>query len=159
MSPAGRSSAREVVHRPNQDQSDCDKLLGFVRELGHRRVTLIGAEGRRVDHMLGTLQSAARCGCAVTIACDAQMVRILTGPCKGSLAHDGLVSLLPLTKCFGVTLQGVGWPLDFHSLDALGLTSLSNRALGRVEYSIEAGAAALFWDYDGGPVWFDDVLN
>jgi thiamine pyrophosphokinase len=118
-------------------------------------VTLIGAEGSRIDHMLGALQSAAKSGISVHIGYRYQMARVLVGPCSGDLAHTGLASLMPLTITQGVTLEGVEWPLVNAVLDPCGLTSLSNRALGKVEYSVDAGAAVLFWEHDGSPIWFD----
>ncbi len=156
ISPGSRERLTDVRLDPSQDSSDCDKLLALTAELGHRAITLIGAGGTRVDHMLAVLQSAARSGLSVRIAYERQLAHILVGPTTlelPSIAQSGLASLLPLTPCQGVDLTGVRWPLQDASLDPLGLTSLSNVALQKVRISLASGAAAFFHEYDGAPTW------
>ncbi|HWD41918.1 MAG TPA: hypothetical protein VG944_23965, partial [Fimbriimonas sp.] len=84
-----------VAEHQEQESSDCDKLLAHVRSMGSESVTLCGAEGRRIDHMVATLGSAARSDLRVTIAYEEMIAYVLRGPVDIRLAHQGLVSLLP----------------------------------------------------------------
>jgi thiamine pyrophosphokinase len=160
-----RQSVPDLRHEPDQSLSDCDKLLRLAIELEYRSITLVGAEGTRVDHMLAVLQSAARasesyiakCSLAVRVAYEEQIAEVLVGPTEGQRAISGVFSLLPLSRCRGVELRSVEWEISGSELDPLGLTSLSNRSLGRVGYSIGEGAAVLFWGYDGHPFWDEET--
>jgi len=46
-----------VEERPDQEYTDCDKLLQLVREDGHDSVTLCSVEGDLLDHLLAGLSS------------------------------------------------------------------------------------------------------
>jgi len=156
LSLEAQTQLPDLRRDPDQNTSDCDKLLALASSLGHRAITLIGAEGSRLDHMVATLQSAARSGLAVRVVYPKQLAYTLVGP--ASLALNGLtqgsiLSLLPLGPCQGVDLAGVRWPLQDETLDPLGLTSLSNEVAGDPAVSLRSGAAVLFCEYDGRPAW------
>ncbi len=156
ISLLAQSEQREILHDPDQDTSDCDKLLALAAGMGCRSITLCGVEGDLPDHVLGTLHSAARASLDVRLAYRRGIGRVLRGPFAGSIATGAgkRVSLLPLVPCEGVTLRGLAWELEDAVLDPLGLTSLSNRALGdRAEIRLASGAALLFIAAEGGAVW------
>jgi thiamine pyrophosphokinase len=147
---------REILHDPDQDTSDCDKLLALAAGMGCHSITLCGAEGDLPDHVLGTLHSAARAPLDVRLAYRRGIGRVLRGPFAGSFAArvGARVSLLPLVPCGEVTLRGLEWELEAATLDPLGLTSLSNRATEeRIGVGLASGAALLFIGTDGEPVW------
>ena len=153
ISEGAKSVARELVPVEDQEYSDCDKLLQFVQGKGWNAVTLIGAEGSRIDHMLGILRSAARAGIEVAIAYRRQFGRILRGPYQRTFELSGLFSLLPIDTCRGVTLRGVRWPLEGVEFGRGSMGSLSNEGLGTIEVTIDEGTAILLYDYDGKPIW------
>jgi thiamine pyrophosphokinase len=157
ISPAALTAVTLLQHEPDQSLSDCDKLLNYSAALGVARITLLGAEGDRIDHMIGILQSAARQSrLCVRIAYEKQLADVLVAPVSKTWRIAGGFSLLPLSPCEGVNLTGAEWDLANARLDPLGLTSLSNRAAGPVTISIQTGAAVLFRSYDGTPVWDED---
>jgi thiamine pyrophosphokinase len=156
ISLSARDRLPDLRLDPDQNTSDCDKLLALCSKLGHERVTLVAAEGGRVDHMLATLQSAARSGLSVRVGFRQQIAYVLAGPASLSvpdLQPGSLVSLLPLTFCKGVDFEGVRWPVRQADLDPRGLTSLSNVSVEGVRVSLVQGAAILFQAYDGKPHW------
>src|SRR5262249_42874092 len=107
-----RAGLPRVLPDPDQATSDCDKLLAWLRDEGHRDVTLIGAEGDRIDHTLGAFLSAARFPALVRFAMRRGLGWVLTGPSAFSVGTvpGELVSLLPLETCSGVGIAGVRWP-------------------------------------------------
>lgn len=138
--------AARAVRDSDQDSSDCDKLLALAQRMGHTHITLIGAEGDRLDHVLGALSSAVRSTLFVRLALRRGLGWVLRGPIDFSIeaGADELVSLMPLEACENVTLTGVRWPLSEARLSAGGLVSLSNRALGGpLTVEIGQGAALL----------------
>jgi thiamine pyrophosphokinase len=135
-----------VVRDVSQDTSDCDKLLHFAAENGVSDITLVGAEGDRLDHVLGTLYSTVRSPLRIRLALRRGLGWILVGPVAQAVptAPDESVSLLPLSECSAVNLTGVKWPFQGQILAATGLVSLSNRATGsRIDIAIGSGAALL----------------
>ena len=148
-----------LIHTPDQNQTDCDKLLAYTAESGYKRITLCGIEGDFVDHLLGTLQSAAKSKLEIRLVTRRGVVHLLRGP--NSYAFNvplgARLSLLPITDCSGVELTGSEWTLSDAELSPVGLSSLSNRVLGNVDVAISSGTAAIFfahptleiphWDY------------
>lgn len=132
---------------PDQDSTDCDKLLAKAESEGLASITLAAVEGDQLDHMLATLHSAARSSLEVRIALRTGIGYVLTrGQSAEIVTVPGRrVSLLPLTATEGASLRGVDWPLEQSNLSPLGATSISNRANGElVEARILEGAAFLF---------------
>ncbi len=141
-----KSAQRELILNSDQNHTDCDKLLSLAQERGFVEVTLVGIEGDLVDHLLGSIASAAKSSQQIRIILRRGLAYILKGPCDHHFAFppNTRLSLLPLTSCEGVNLQGVEWPLDQAELSPLGNMSLSNRGLGKIQFSIKLGTAVLF---------------
>lgn len=138
---------KRVIQDPDQETSDCDKLLNLANRIGHRAITLAGVEGDRLDHVLSTFASAAKCGLAVRLVLRDGIAHVLRGP--GVYLFDAIpgerVSLMPLERCEDLHLSGVAWPLEGGVLSALGQVSISNQvSAARIEVRLASGAAVLF---------------
>ncbi|MBS1724963.1 MAG: thiamine diphosphokinase [Armatimonadetes bacterium] len=140
------ASRVEAVHEdPRQDRTDFDKLLEFVHDKGYRSLTVIGLEGDHLDHVLAGLSSVVRSPLDVRIVLRQAVGHVLR---EGQdLTYDEepgqRVSLLPLTKCEGVSISGVKWPLQGVEMEPGGFLSVSNVATGPVHASVESGTALL----------------
>jgi thiamine pyrophosphokinase len=142
-----RSFAQDAHFDPDQDTSDCDKLLRWAAAKGHADITLCNIEGDQLDHVLGNVQSAARSSLRVRLALRRGMGYVVKAGELWSLDCEigTRVSLLPLENCRGVQLSGTRWPLTGQSLEARGLTSLSNLAeADRISVHLDEGSAVLF---------------
>jgi thiamine pyrophosphokinase len=153
-----RSAQDELVHDPDQDTSDCDKLLGLAQRLGHRAITLASVEGDLLDHVIGSLSSAIASPLEVRLALRRGVGWLLKGEASVAVSCDvgARVSLLPLGRSAGVSMRGAEWPFEVWSLELGGRTSLSNRAVERrIEVRQGGGAALLFVGYEEGdmPFW------
>lgn len=137
----------ESIHDPSQESTDCDKLLWHAIALGHTEITLASIEGDRLDHMLATLHSAAKHPIDVRVALRTGVGWILCGPIDRTIETSAgqRVSLIPLSECQGVSIEGVAWPLQCAELHPIGLTSISNQSLeARIRVAIQSGIAFLY---------------
>ncbi len=141
-----KDAQKNLVYLPDQDHSDCDKLLEQAERRGYREITLCGVEGDLMDHLLGTMQSAASSNLLVRFAFRRGTGFILKGPLhwEEPVSKGARLSLLPLTECLGVTLKGVQWELTDSELSVSGMKSLSNCVTGQVAIDIHSGIAVLF---------------
>lgn len=153
-------SATEVVHLPDQDSTDCDKLLAFCVTRGYSSITLAGVEGNLPDHVLAILHSCLRTPLQVRLAYRGGIGWVM-GPesqIKVSSTAGARVSLLPLLETSHASLSGVSWPVSGAEMSPQHFSSISNCATGsEVEASIGAGGALLFVGYerDAMPFWED----
>lgn len=147
ITPQARISPDEIVFNPDQDRSDCDKLLDFAQDRGYSAITLCNIEGDLLDHVLGTLQSAAKAKLEVRFALRRGLGYILRADrrCEFAAVPGGRLSLIPLNDCANVHLEGVFWSLSGQSLSPGSRLSLSNRVTEpQVSVRLDAGLAALF---------------
>ncbi len=137
------------IHRPDQDFTDCDKLLSVAAEDGVSDITLVGIEGDRLDHMLATLSSAVRSSLRIRLGLRRGLGWIIR-PGRSCLPIGSAgrrCSVLPLLPCRGVSLTGVRWPLKDAELGLDGPVSISNHAVEDLQISIEEGAALLIVEH------------
>ena len=145
-----------IRHEPDQDSTDCDKLLALAQRNGATEITLGSVEGDRPDHVLSTLLSACRTTIGVKIAYRTGMGWIVrpNGDLIVAAAPGCPVSLIPLETCEGVEMNGVRWPLSQARLQAQGLVSQSNEATTEsVSVSIRSGFALLYLRSGPMPSW------
>lgn len=144
-----------------QDDTDCSKLLTYVKSQGYSRVTLICAEGDLSDHFLDTVHCAVRTDLDVWIGLERGIAHVLSGPIARKLkAKPGArVSMLPLETVHGAHLSGVEWPFTDQTLSIRGFTSISNKAVeDEVNVSFQEGSAYLFIECND-PCWFLDSFE
>jgi thiamine pyrophosphokinase len=145
-----------LIRDEDQDTTDCDKLLAYARSCGYPSMTLVGAEGDLLDHVIGTIQSVARFPMAVRLALRRGIGLFAAGPSEVLIRTrpGARLSVIPLDRCEGVTLRGTRWELDDAALDPFGLTSLSNISeAAEVRLSLRSGHAFVFVETDGQPRW------
>lgn len=151
-------SGSEVVHIPDQDTTDCDKLLNYAKMRGFRAITLAGIEGNLPDHVLAILHSCLRAPIETRLAYRTGLGYIVRPkqPLEIKCRPGTRVSLLPLVESKSACLRGVVWPLESATLSAYGQTSISNCAAEPVvSTSLEEGGALLYVGYgdDEMPFW------
>jgi thiamine pyrophosphokinase len=154
--PEALAKAAEIIRDPDQDDSDCDKLLRLAEARGLGSMTLAALEGDLPDHAYGVLHSAAKRSLRVDLAYRRGIGTVLCGPFDEVMATsaDRRVSVLPLGPCEGVTLRGVAWPLDHASLSPGKFWSVSNRTVGAsLQLSARSGDLFIFIETDGLPHW------
>ena len=136
VSEAGKaflsSMAEERITRlkPEKDDSDTQSALRLAAGLGASEVTILGALGTRLDHVLanlGLLALGEKLGCHVTILDQYNLITLV--PSGTALQGDELpgrnISFFPLGgPVEGLTLEGFRYPLNAYTLKSAdaGLT-------------------------------------
>lgn len=145
----------DVRKDEDQDSSDADKLLALAVVQGYERITLVGVEGDRPDHVLAVHGSAIRSGLTVQFAYRRGIGRLIR-PGEALVANlpaGVIVGLIPLTPLQGVSLTGVKWELEDAELGLDGLVSISNQALGgEARVAVTTGFGLVYVDIPG-PSW------
>jgi thiamine pyrophosphokinase len=127
----------QFIATPDQDQADLEKALGVARQHGANRVTIVGAAGGRIDHLLGNFSLLLRYHTQwnLSIMDDGSEVRALSGTdetpgeWKIPTQPNDLISLISLDGLAHVTVAEVRWPLADFPLP-VGTLGISNRAAG-----------------------------
>lgn len=118
-------------------------------------VVLTGAMGGRFDHAYSTIFSFGHSNIQGCIADEQETVFFLRGKEKITLTlrrHARAISLLPLTAAaYGVTIQGVYWPLQDAELTQGLPYAVSNEAAGeKISIALDNGILAVYicWQED-----------
>jgi thiamine pyrophosphokinase len=110
-----------IVPTPDQDYTDFDKAVTYVREvLGIDAMTVFGATGGRADHAYSVLSALIKHGPHARIELIDHEARTFFVPGVVTLTGDDLpgrtLSLLAFGTVEGITTTGVKWPLSGESL-------------------------------------------
>jgi thiamine pyrophosphokinase len=135
----------EIVPAPDQDRTDLDKAVGYLRERGYDDITILGATGNRLDHTFGALAVVARH--AVRLIDDIGTAQSVCGPGTLRLATEPgrTVSLLPCGQVTGLTTCGLKWELtnaDFHFAQRDGTSNMA--MTDRVEVTVGQGIVIVY---------------
>ena len=152
---APRERLGETLHLADQETSDADKLLAELGRRGHPRIVLTGVEGDLPDHVLASIQSAAKSPGEVWFAFRRGFGRIVRArEAVGFDAEIGQrVSLIPLVECTGVVAEGLAWEVPEGRLHPLGPTGVSNRAVRpSVKITVATGILLLFAETSDEPI-------
>ncbi|MCD8098492.1 MAG: thiamine diphosphokinase [Lachnospiraceae bacterium] len=112
--------------RPEKDATDTQIAVELALELGSTDITLLGATGTRLDHVLGnihTLYLPFEKGVSCRILDEYNRIRLISGDIslKREEQYGNFFSLIPFTgDVSGVTLRGVKYPLSDYSFTVRG---------------------------------------
>lgn len=111
----------EVIHTPNQDFTDFDKILQILFDKGFINIHVYGGSGREQDHFLGNLHTVLQWQYKLKITFFDNYgfyfladKKVKLSSCKGKT-----VSLIPFSKVTGAITTGLQYTLNNESL-ALG---------------------------------------
>lgn len=140
----GDATGLDMRPVPDQDTTDCDKLLAWVAERGHRAVTIACLEGDRIDHVLASLASLARSPLVVSVVSRRSVGRVVrAGERVAFAAPEGTrFSVLGLGECIA-GVGGARWPFESSDLTPPRPPSISNRVKGDAWVEVERGCALL----------------
>jgi thiamine pyrophosphokinase len=135
----------EFVPTPDQSYADLEKAVLLARRRGATSVTISGAAGGRIDHMLANYALLLRYGrdLNLQIVDDSGYQRLVTGISSVATRPGGIVSLIALGSRASVSISGVQWEVRKLAL-APGTRGVSNVALGeRVTVEVHRGKVVL----------------
>lgn len=117
---------------PMKDDTDTEFAIRQAIGLGTKEITVLGATGTRLDHVLGNV---ALLGIGLQEQVDIQLVdahnriRMIDTPLNLKKAEQfgGFVSLLPYAgEVKGVTLKGFKYPLENYTMESFSSLGISN---------------------------------
>jgi thiamine pyrophosphokinase len=141
-SPEALASGADVYKFDDQNTTDCDKMLQWVADQGHTHIDVIGVEGDRLDHVLGTLGSCARSPLSIRLVLRDGLGWVLKPGAHTVPATPGQrISILPIGSADDVSIAGLRWSLTSADLRLDGFVSVSNIVEeAPVEVSISEGS-------------------
>ncbi len=134
-----------VVENPDQETTDCDKLLQLIEsEVSKPVVVIAGFEGDRIDHMLANLTSFAKSSLPIQILLETGMAFVLRSneTYNHSQTEGKTFSVIPISNC-EVSLRNCQWPLDNQKLSLESKVSVSNQANEDFSATVHSGIALL----------------
>ena len=125
-----------------QDNSDFDKALNFVTAQKFKQITIVCATGNRLDFTLSNLYASFKYLKKTDIVFKSAKWDIypINKTTKFAAKKGARVSLIPVTKCTGLSLSGLKYPLKNAALNPLETLTVSNAAIGKkIEVKIKKG--------------------
>jgi len=146
--PEGETVVRLPVHKDDTDTLFAVKL-GL--EKGYKKFVILGGVGERLDHTLANIQAlmyltgrGAR-GCLV--GANESLAMIKDGSLSFAGSPEGIVSVFAYGgTAYGVTLEGLEYPLDGATLTTDYPLGVSNAFTGRpARVTVEQGSLLVVW--------------
>ncbi|MBR2931479.1 MAG: thiamine diphosphokinase [Rikenellaceae bacterium] len=137
--------ADRLHHRPDQDVNDLWKALTLAIERGARRVTVLGAFGRREDHSIGNLMlCAARMNeVEIQMVGDRGVFSFIDNDSTFESFVGEQVSLFTLSPTTEISTVGLRYEPPQNRLSAMW-QGVSNESLG-TEFTIRTNAPTIVY--------------
>jgi thiamine pyrophosphokinase len=141
--------SRSEIHKlSDQEHTDFEKAVSWMMDRGvPRQLVILGGLGKRTDHCLSNLMTAARIDPSVEVVFDDvhEYVRRITPRTSFSLngRSGSALSLLPMGKCEGVESSGLQWELQGVDFSWDRMFSQSNQCVAN-EVRVECQQGVLF---------------
>ena len=140
---------RSEIHKlPYQEHTDFEKSVSWMINRGvPKQLVILGGLGKRTDHCLSNLMTAARINPSVKVVFDDvhEYVSRITPHSSFSLngRSGSTLSLLPMGKCEGVESSGLQWELQGVDFSWDRMVSQSNQCVAD-EVRVECQKGVLF---------------
>ena len=123
-----RKLANKLLHLPTQENTDLEKSLSWIVQHKFTTVILVGFVGNRWDFSIGNLLTLANYTnqLDITVVTDTWRMYFITRNRQIACQPHRRASLIPLTRCEQVTLQGCKYPLVHTNLLPGTTRTLSN---------------------------------
>ena len=143
----------EVVHIHDQNRHDMDKAVGFACTLNPKKIYILGAFGKRLDHSLANLVFIQSHKFSIPITCidDYGQLSYIRGNYDLGLPPGRTVSLFSFLPVLGLSLEGFAYPLkkaDFPN-GFNGLSNITNSVKSRI--SIKKGSLFIYRLHENTP--------
>jgi len=139
----GQENGCEIIHLKEQDTSDLAKALNLCNERQWSHIQIIGIEGGRMDHQLGSLASISNASIDLNIKAelsDTTLTRLTTNQ-QFQQEFSGTFSLFSFGQSV-VTLTGGEWNLE-NDIVTFSTKGLSNQSDGPINIKIHSGDSVI----------------
>ena len=137
----------EIIHTPNQNFTDFDKILQILFKKGFNNVDVYGASGQEQDHFLGNLHTAILWKHKIKLNFFDNYSRYFIAD-KHTVIKDcngKIISLMPFPTAKNIKTKGLQYPLNNEDLSFDTRIGTRNVAINsRVEVNFEEGEMFIF---------------
>ena len=142
--------------RPEKDDSDTQSAMNYAIQNGAKRITILGATGNRVDHLManfGLLVLAKNQGVEVILADQYNYMKLVSDGeiIKKSEQFGKYISFFPLGgDVTGLTLEGFKYSLDHYRLTTAdsGLTVSNEIVSEKAKVTYQSGTLLMIMSRD-----------
>ena len=143
-----RSTVPERIRQypSRKDDTDTELAVSVAMDMGCTEITILGATGTRLDHVMGNIQilkKALDCGVTTYLVDSHNRIRMTDTAVTISKEEQfgTYVSLIPFTeKVTGLTLRGFSYPVQDYTLMQGRSVGVSNEITGQQgEISLKEG--------------------
>ena len=142
--------------KPEKDDSDTQSAMNYAIQNGAKRITILGATGNRVDHLManfGLLVLAKNQGVEVILADQYNYMKLVSDGeiIKKSEQFGKYISFFPLGgDVTGLTLEGFKYSLDHYRLTTAdsGLTVSNEIVSEKAKVTYQSGTLLMIMSRD-----------
>lgn len=142
----------EVIHTPNQDFTDFDKILQILYERGYENIHVYGASGEEQDHFLGNLHTAIlwKDKLNLTFYDNYGYYFLVKNFIQLNNCFGKTVSLVPFPLATNIVTKGLQYPLNNENLSFGNRIGTRNTAINeQIQISFESGVLFVFINESG----------
>ncbi len=146
-SSSEHSDDAEIIHTPDQNFTDFDKMLRILFDRGYTKIDVFGASGKEQDHFLGNLHTALKWKNDLKITFFDNHGTYFFCPNNFTQKNvlDKTVSLFPFPTCKGITTKGLQYPLKNEDLSFHERIGTRNKAIeDEISIQFKEGDLVLF---------------
>lgn len=147
--PKGEKIIRLEVEK---NFTDGERAVIFAKECGEKEVVIYGANGGRLEHILGNialLKIAQKAGLQAKLKTDGNCAELVgTGEKKLRVKKGGKVSFIPYGgECEFIKSEGLYYPLDNLTLTPADTRGISNMATeSEIKFTIIRGETLIIYE-------------
>ncbi len=137
----------EVIHTPNQDFTDFDKILQILFEKGFKNIHVFGASGQEQDHFLGNLHTTIqwKSKLKLTFFDNYNCYFLATKKTLLTNCKNKIISLIPFPSVINITTEGLQYSLKNEDLIFGNRIGTRNKAVeNSVTINFETGELFIF---------------
>ncbi len=108
----------EVIHTPNQDYTDFDKILQILFERDYKTIHVFGASGEEQDHFLGNLHTAIQWKNKLNLTFFDNYASYFLADNNLELTNCNgkIISLVPFPEATSIITKGLQYSLNKETL-------------------------------------------
>ncbi|MEO9572152.1 MAG: thiamine diphosphokinase [Polaribacter sp.] len=137
----------EVIHTPNQNFTDFDKILHILFEKGFKTVDVFGASGKEQDHFLGNLHTAILWKEKLSLTFFDNHSCYFLADKKTEILNsvDKTISLVPFPEAKNIRTKGLQYSLNDENLSIGNRIGTRNKGIeNTIEITFKTGELFIF---------------
>ena len=137
----------EVIHTPNQDFTDFDKILKILFDKGYNNIDVFGASGKEQDHFLGNLHTAIKWKEKLNLTFFDNYSRYFLADKNTKIENceEKTISLIPFPEAKNITTKGLQYSLNNEDLSFGTRIGTRNKAIeNTIKISFKTGELSIF---------------